>query len=92
MNNKTSADLPETEKIENTAVNEETGNMYDLIPDKYQRFPHLAELKNECETVQFGSINYWKLRCTYLEKTLDETYSVFERDNCREFYKILTNR
>ena len=74
------------------AVNEETGKQYELKPDKYKQYPHLAELKKECETVAVGRPRYWELRCRYLEKTIDETYSTFERDNCREFYKILVNR
>lgn len=74
------------------ATNEETGNRYELNPDKYKQFPHLLELKKECETVTVGSIKYWKLRCNYLEKTIDETYSIFERDNCREFYMLLVKR
>lgn len=74
------------------AINKETGKQYELKPDRYKQFPHLAELKNECETVVVGSSKYWKLRCNYLEKTIDETYSVFERDNCREFYRILIRR
>jgi len=74
------------------AVNEETGKRYELKPDKYKQYPHLAELKKECETVSFGSVRYWQLRCRYLEKVIDETYSTFERDNCREFYMILNRR
>jgi hypothetical protein len=74
------------------AINEENGRRYELKPNKYKQYPHLAELKKECETVPFGSSKYWKLRCNYLEKTIDETYSTFERDNCREFYKILAYR
>jgi len=35
---------------------------------------------------------YWKLRCKYLEKTIDNTYSVHERDNCRMLYENLRKR
>lgn len=78
--------------IKEYAVNEETGKQYELKPDKYKQFPHLAKLKKESETVTFGSVKYWKLRCNYLEKTIEQTYSIFERDNFREFYEILANR
>ena len=43
------------------AVNEETGKTYELKPDIYKQFPHLAELKKECETVRLGTKEYWKL-------------------------------
>lgn len=71
------------------AINEETGKHYELKPDKYKQFPHLQKLKEEIEKVKLNSKEYWQLRCQYLEKTIDETYTIFERDNCREFYKML---
>ena len=55
-------------------------------------FPHLVKLRDEAKSMSYGTKEYWKLRCTYLKKCLDETYSVFERDNCREFYRILSNK
>jgi hypothetical protein len=70
----------------------ETSKKYKLNPDKYKQYPHLAELKKECERVAVGSMKYWKLRCNYLEKAIDETCLSFERGNCREFYKILLER
>lgn len=73
-------------------TNPENGKTYEIKPTRYEQHPHLAELKKECETVRAGSSQYWKLRCNYLEKTIDNTYSIFERDNCREFYKILAKR
>ena len=60
--------------------------------EKYEQFPGLLELKKECEKVKLNTKEYWKLRSQYLEKTLDQTYSLFERNNCREFYIILKNR
>jgi hypothetical protein len=74
------------------ATNKENGKSYQLKPDKYEQFPHLLELKTQVENTQYGSREYWKLRCSYLEKTIDETYSSFERDNCREFYRMLVNK
>ncbi len=74
------------------AINEENGKRYEIKPDQYKLYPHLLELKKDCETVRFDSVKYWQMRCHYLEKTIDETYSVFERDNCREFYMILARR
>jgi hypothetical protein len=55
-------------------------------------YPHLAELEKEAKIVSVGSAEYWKLRCRYLEKHIDPTYSDSERSNCRELYKILVNR
>lgn len=74
------------------AINEETGKRYELKQDKYKQFPHLQALKEEIQKVPYGSMDYWRLRCTYLEKMIDETYSVFERDNCREFYVMLCKK
>lgn len=59
------------------------------IISKYDKYPHLNILKMEIERTRFGSKEYWKMRCEYLEKTLDETFSVSERENCREFYMML---
>ena len=73
------------------AVNMETGKEYELYPDPFDR-PHLAVLKKEVETVTPNSSLYWKLRCKYLEKVIDETYSNPERDNCRRLYLILVKR
>jgi NTP pyrophosphatase (non-canonical NTP hydrolase) len=74
------------------AVNQETDKIYEGKPSKYVKFPHLQKLKEEIEQVPAGSKKYWQLRCIYLEKTIDETYSVFERENCREFYLMLVNK
>ena len=75
------------------AKNEETGKEYVLKEETmYKQYPHLAKLKAECETVPLNSLQYWKLRCTYLEKSMDETYSLFENNRCYEFYRILALR
>jgi CTP:phosphocholine cytidylyltransferase-like protein len=74
------------------AVNEETGKKYELKPDKYKEYPHLEKLKEEIKSTIYGSTEYWRLRCIYLEKAIDNTYSCFERDNCREFYMMLVNK
>lgn len=76
---------------EEYAINPETGKEYKLFPDPFQ-IPHLAVLKKEAETVTVGTVMYWKLRCRYLEKTIDETYGNRERDNCRVLYMILQKR
>lgn len=55
-------------------------------------YPHLAELEKEATNEPYGTKKYWQLRCQYLEKTIDKTYSVAENDNCRELYKILANK
>ena len=75
-----------------TEVNKETGKEYELKQDPFEQYPHLAALKKEAKTIKAGSLTYWKLRCRYLEKTIDETYSISERNNCRTLYKILANR
>ena len=76
---------------EEWAINPENGKEYKLFPDPFAR-PHLAALKKEAETVSANSLQYWKLRCKYLEKVIDETYSNPERDNCRVLYMILAKR
>lgn len=60
--------------------------------NRFEEYPHLDLLKKEAETVTPNSKEYWKLRCRYLEKTIDETYSTFERDTCRMLYMILVKR
>lgn len=52
---------------------------------------HIQKLVSEAKAVPFDTIAYWKLRCTYFEKSQDPTYSREERDNCYMLYKILTN-
>jgi hypothetical protein len=74
-----------------TIVMNTNGKEYELLPDPFAR-PHLADLKKEAETVAFNSVIYWQLRCQYLEKVIDETYSNTERDNCRTLYLILVKR
>ena len=76
---------------EEYAINPESGKEYKLFPDPF-KIPHLAALKKEAETVSPTSNQYWKLRCRYLEKVIDETYSNRERDNCRVLYMILQKR
>ncbi len=74
------------------ATNPENGRVYELKQDPFEQYPHLAELKKEAETVIAGSAKYWKLRCRYLEKVIDETYGNVERNNCRRLYYILQKR
>jgi hypothetical protein len=64
----------------------------DANQDPFIKYPHLAALKREAETGTLNSAKYWELRCRYLEKTIDETYSISERDNCRRLYLILQKR
>ncbi len=52
----------------------------------------MEELIKQSKTVPSNSLLYWKLRCKYLEKTLDKTYVVAERDNCRMLYLNLVKR
>jgi len=52
----------------------------------------IEELTTQSKTIPQNSLLYWKLRCKYLEKTLDQTYSVQERDNCRMLYNNLAKR
>ena len=52
-------------------------------------YPHLEELKKEIEKVAYDSKEYWRLRCNYLEKSLDPTYSQAERNNCDRFHRML---
>lgn len=59
---------------------------------KLEDFPHLVEMKTKLEKMKFGTVEYWKARCNFLEKRIDPTYTVFEQNNCREFYKILVNK
>lgn len=59
---------------------------------KIEDFPHLIELREQIKNVQFGTVAYWKSRCMYLEKSLDPTYSDFERSNCNSFYRILVKK
>lgn len=60
--------------------------------DPFIIYPHLAELKKEVETVPVGTQKYWKLRCGYLEKHIDPTYSDQERRNCFRLWDILRHR
>jgi len=59
---------------------------------KLEDYPHLVEMKEKMKTLNRDSKSYWQYRCTMLEKSLDETYSKFERDNCFEFWRILANK
>lgn len=53
---------------------------------------YFIELKRKVSFIPFGTKEYWKQRCEYLEKTIDPTRSIAERDNCRVIYKMLQNR
>ena len=55
-------------------------------------FPHLVKLQEEINALTYGTAEYWKQRCTMLEKYVDPTYSDFERNNCRNMYITLVNK
>jgi len=55
-------------------------------------FPHLVKLQEEINALTYGTAEYWKQRCTMLEKYVDPTYSDFERNNCRNMYLTLVNK
>ena len=59
---------------------------------KLENFPHLVKLKKEVESIKVGTVEYWEARATYLERSLDPTYSDFERSNCFLFHQILVNK
>lgn len=59
---------------------------------KREDFPHLVELEADINKIPFGTMEYWKQRCINLEKSLDPTYSDFERSNCFHFYRLLVNK
>jgi len=52
----------------------------------------LKKLHNEAMNVKFDSLEYWKLRCTYLEKSQDPTYTPTERNNCFSLWRTLLIR
>ena len=52
----------------------------------------LEKLRKEAMEVAYGGLEYWKLRCYYLEKHLDQTYSYVERENCFYLYRTLRDR
>lgn len=54
--------------------------------------PHIQKLIDEAKSVRFGSNEYWKLRCKYIEKYQDTTYEKWERDNCYMLWRILANK
>ncbi len=53
---------------------------------------HIEKLRDEALFVIFKSKEYYKLRCEYLEKYIDKTYSEQERDNCYMLWDILRRR
>lgn len=53
---------------------------------------HIKKLFKEAKEVPFDSRAFWKLRATYLEKSLDPTYSEEERQNCDSLWRILSAR
>ena len=59
---------------------------------KLEDYPHLLELQKYISMLNINSKEYWQQRCIMLEKSLDPTYSKFERDNCYTFYKMLVNK
>lgn len=59
---------------------------------KLEDFPHLLLLKKQIEAIPVGTKEYWEQRCINLEKSLDPTYSKFERDNCNHFWRILAKK
>lgn len=61
-------------------------------PLQLRDFPHLVELEKQCKDINFGTTLYWKLRATYFEKSIDPTYSDFERSNCEYFHSLLVNK
>lgn len=59
---------------------------------KLEDFPHLIDMEKEIKRLTPGTVRYWKERCINLEKSLDPTYSDFERSNCNHFYRILVKK
>lgn len=53
---------------------------------------HTPDLKTEVKNEPFGTAKYWKLRCNYLEKSHDPTYSVEERSQCHFLYVLLVTK
>jgi CRISPR/Cas system-associated protein Csx1 len=49
----------------------------------------MEELIKEIKELKFNSQEYWKLRCKYLEKHIDPTYSKQERDNCYMLWNMI---
>ena len=52
----------------------------------------IKKLQKEVDTCSPNTLKYWKLRCRYLEKSIDPTYGQFERDNCFNFYRTLVKK
>ena len=52
----------------------------------------LKALEDEAKSVRAGSVTYWQLRCLYLEKSIDPTYSEDERRNAANLHYILSRR
>jgi hypothetical protein len=73
-------------------INQETDKKYEIEPSRFEKYPHLQILKQEAESISCSSTIYWKLRCRYLEKAIDETYTIFERDTCEILYLIMAKR
>jgi len=59
---------------------------------KLEDYPHLIEMEKGITKLMPSSKEYWQQRCIMLEKSLDTTYSEFERDNCFRFYRILVHK
>lgn len=53
---------------------------------------HIQKLITEAKTVPYKSEKYWALRCEYIEKYIDTTYSQVERSNCLMLWDILRFR
>jgi len=69
-----------------------TPNKEERKAPRFEDYPHLVKMEKRIKSIQFGTSEYWKERCTFLEKEIDPTYSDFERSNCRRFYNILLNK
>lgn len=53
---------------------------------------HIQRLFDEANKIDRSHSKYWELRCVYYEKSHDPTYSNYERNNCYQLWRILTNK
>lgn len=53
---------------------------------------HIQKLVDEAKTIKVNSVEYWKLRATYLQRVIDPTYSEQEKENCLMLHRILERR
>lgn len=67
-------------------------NKYEELESVSMPQSYFSEMKRKLSFLPYGTVEYWKIRCEYLEKSIDPTRTITERDNCKAIYRMLEKK